>query len=454
MSVQRMVAKPNMIILTRSFRLSSIQLAKAPVKKPVGGKTKAKQGFKSKNQAGDGKAKKGGMTHLTFKDAVRQLGFEKGAKELDVKELSNELNLGEIVTYSDANIAKLNLMGSFKKYQHHELFQKPILLVSDNLIKLSNTFVKKFNNETSDKNRLILLGDHRVGKSSLITQVQSLIMSANPNAIFLHFDYPEKIIDGSSDYIFNKKLGVYHQPMLTKRWIMKIREANKEALSQIKLSKDISFTTKKVDYKYKAGENTLYEYLSNCYDFGKMESTTAFEFFINELKLNSEKFPVLLSVDNFNALTTSPFSKYRHPDFTPIHFKEFEIGKFFMDFISGDSKFNGGILLSESSDIGKHDNLSVGLGLKAFDPYQSSKLDVELIEQLNGVVPFNVENLSKENIEELCHFYHDQGILFVRDNYKRNERELGLDLNQIINLNFTRSGGNPGLLLKHVTMSY
>lgn len=241
-----MVAKPNMLVFTRNMRVSSIQLAKAPVKKPLGGKTKAKQGFKSKNQAGESKAKKGGMTHLTFKDAVRQLGFEKGAKELNVKELSNELNVGEIVTYPADNIARLNLIGSFKKYQHHELFQKPILLISDNLVKLSNTFVKKFNNETSDKNRQILLGDYRVGKSTLITQVQSLLMSTNPNSIFLHFDHPEKIIDGSSDYVFNKKLGVYHQPMLTKRWIMKIREANKDALSQIKLSQDISFTTKEL----------------------------------------------------------------------------------------------------------------------------------------------------------------------------------------------------------------
>lgn len=457
------------LIGLRGFHATSCQLAKAGTpKSQLGGKKKAKQGFKTKKDSNEGKVKKGGMTHLKFRDAVRSLGLEKNAPPVGVKDMSYETlftNKGEIVKYSKSVEDKLNLLGSFKKYQHHELFSNPISIISDNLLQLTELFLNKFDTQSTDKNRQILMGHYRVGKSTLISQIKALgLLKYNNDLVLLHFDHPENLINGTSDYIYNKKLEVYQQPMFTKRWIMKIREANKDIFSKLKLSRDISFTTKKVEYNYKAGENTLYEYLSNCYDFGKVESTFAFDFFISELKHHSQKnnIPVLLSVDNFNALTTEPLTRYRHPDFTPIHFQEFEIGKFILDFVSGHEKFDkGGILLSESYDIGKSDNLYMGLGLKEYDPYRSNVLDSNLIERLlsnGGISVFEVQNLNKADTATLIDFYHKVGVLHVRDYiYKQDSDELktgNVDMEQLTNFNFMKSAGNPGLLLQHVAMSF
>ncbi|EGV62758.1 hypothetical protein PSN45_000755 [Yamadazyma tenuis] len=448
--------------LTRNLHNSAISFAKANVKKkPLGGKTKAKQGFKTKN-ASDSKVKKSGTTHLVFKDAVRRLGYEKYAPVFTANELAHkdlDTRVGEIVKYKRSTESKLRLLGSFKKYQHHELFRNPVSLISENLIQINNRFVEKFD-DGSANNRTILMGDYKVGKSTLISQTQSLVDDKyNGEVVLLHFDYPERTKEGTSDYLFNKRREIYQQPMFTKRWIMKTRQANKDIFSKMLLSKDVTFVTRKVEFKYEAGKNTLYEYLKNCHDFGKTESNNAFEFFISELKHHSATYPVLLSIDNFNALTTSPFTKYKHPDFKPIHFKEFEVGKFFLDYASGSENFTkGGVLLGESCDSGKHDNLSIALGLTAYDPYRASSLDTNLIERLmsnGGISVFDVQQLPKSQIRSLCEFYHENGVLFMRDYiYKDDDREVDLSLEQIADLNYTKSGGNPGLLLKHVTMSF
>lgn len=441
----------------RSIHTTLVRLAKVQPKKPLGGKSKVKQGFKTKQSNNEPRAKKGGMTHLGFRDAVRSLGFEKNAPEVPLDTLSNKnLSLGEIVKYSPSTESKLSTLGSFKKYQHHELFRNPILLISRNLVNLNETFIENIKS-SSKNNRFLLLGDHRIGKSTLITQAQALIDDKTKgDAVFLHLDHAERIGEGTSDYLLNKKMGLYQQPMLTKRWIVKIREANKEVLQKMPLSQSTNFTTNKTQYKYVAGKNNLYEYLVNCHDFGKSLSTSAFEFFIKELQHHSKKFPVILSVDNFNAVTTHPLTKYKTPEFEPIHVSQFELGKFILDFVSGTKKFHkGGILLSESNDIGKHDNLSIGLGLKDYDPYQHKTLDTKIIQSLDGVKPFHVEYLPKENVKGLCQFYHDSGVLFIRNYmYKEDDRDIEYGLSQISDLQFTNSGGNPGLLLKHVTMGF
>lgn len=456
----------NTRICVRSFHKTPVILAKGgPPKSQLGGKKKAKQGFKTKKDAGEGRAKKGGMTHLKFRDAVRSLGFEKSAPPVEVNDMSYEnIVSGQIVKYPETIENKLKLLGSFKKYQHHELFSNPVSLISGNLQTLTEQFLNKFDTESSDKNRQLLLGSYRVGKSTLLSQLKALsLLKFKQDVVLLHFDHPELIVNGTSDYIYNKKLEVYQQPMFTKRWIMKIREANKDIFTKMTLSKDITFTTKKVEYNLKAGENNLDEYLTQCFDFGKFESTYAFEFFVNELKHHSKNIPVLVSVDNFNAFTTNPLTKYKHPDFTPIHFKEFEVGKFILNFASGKEKFDkGGVLLSESNDIGKSDNLTIGLGLKEYDPYRGKELDPELIEALlsnGGIKPFEVKNLSKEDTATLVEFYHKVGVLHVRDYiYKENseseEKTAGVDLQQLTELNFMKSSGNPGLLLQHVAMSF
>ncbi|CAH6718368.1 37S ribosomal protein S23, mitochondrial [[Candida] jaroonii] len=432
--------------------ISTSRVMSAP--KHVGGKSKVKQGFKGNSSAKE-KVKKSGMTHLKFKDAVRELKFEKFASKVELPILKSESTNGDVVKYSKTVKSKLEQLGSFKKYQHHEAFEEPISLVSNNLINLKTEFFKNFG---KDSNKFILKGEHRVGKSTLLTQIQALSKTQFPQVLYLHFSDVGKIRDGSNDYIFNKRLGLYQQPMFTKRFINDFRIANKEVLKTIKLSKDIKFTANKVHYDYKAGENTLYEFLRNCKDFNLKEATSSFQFFIEELKATSV--PKLITIDNFNAVTTKPITEYKTTDFEPTHVTEFEMGKFIYNLIDNTLVLpNSGILLSESSDYGKSRNLDIGLGAD-YNAYELNALDSITIETLlkGKINVFQVENFNKAETSKLLEFYNKCGVLQLRD-YVYNQRlptqvEQGIDLSQLIELNYVKSGGNPGLLFRHVALNY
>lgn len=444
-----------------------------------GGKKKVKLGFKSKEVKE--KVKRSGMTHLKFEDAVRLLRFEQLAKdisELQLSEISEE-NLeslrSSVVRYNTTTEKQLTDLGSFKKAQHHELFRNPLSLVSNNTIAVNEAFIQKLKGPSKD-NRVCLLGEKGVGKSTLISQAQALALSqSSGDVVLLHLDFPERIVEGSSDYVLNRKMKKYQQPMFTKRWIKKLRTANEAVFKKMPLTRDILFTAKKVEHNLKKGENTVYDFVLLNHDFGLVGPSTAFQFLIDELKAHSEKIPVFVSIDNFNALIAEPFTKYFHPNMVPIHFTQFEIGHFIEELVSGEISFaQGGILLAESKDLGECKTLRVGLGLQEHDAYdKKSQCDAVFAETMSkngGIKPMFLENLSKAEARELLQFWDKAGALQIRD-YPTKEVYKSTDevrqdqrapkvgefvesadpqqqLENILQSSFMLSSGNPGQLLK------
>lgn len=443
------------------------------------GKKKVKLGFKTKEVKE--KVKRSGMTHLKFEDAVRNLKFENIAKdisELGLGELSLEnldTHYSNVVRYNGQVEKQLKDLGSFKKAQHHELFRNPLSLVSDNTVTVRDLFIKKLDGPSKD-NRVCLLGEKGVGKSTLMTQAQALALSQyKGDVVLLHLDFPERIVEGSSDYILNRKMKKYQQPMFTKRWIKKLRAANEAVFKKMPLTRDISFVAKKVEHNLKKDENTVYDFILLNHDFGLLGPSTAFQFLIEELKAHSEKFPVLVSIDNFNALIAEAFTKYFHPNMLPIHFTEFEAGHFIEQLISGNLSFaKGGILLAESKDLGECKTLRVGLGLQEHDPYdKKSQCDSEFAESMmqnGGIKPLLLQNISKDQARSLLQFWDKAGVLQIRDyptkNVYQSTEEMSQDnkvrkvgefvecadpreqLENILQSSYVLSSGNPGSLLK------
>lgn len=458
----------------RCLSLSAPVLAAAPA-----GKKKVKLGFKSKDVKE--KAKKSGMTHLKFEDAVRALKFENLAKDL------RDLNMAELsaetVASAQSSVVRFNAqveqqlreVGAFKKAQHHELLRSPVSLVSENTAKVHETFVQNLDKASKD-NRVCLLGEKGVGKSTLVTQAQALAVSHyKGDVVLLHLDFPERIVEGSSDYIFNRKMEKYQQPMFTKRWIKKLRAANEAVFKKMLLTRDSTFVAKKVEHKLKKGENTVYDFIKLNHDFGHAGPTTAFQFLIEELQAHSEAFPVLVSIDNFNALIAEAYTKYFHPNMAPIHFTEFEAGHFIERLVSGDLSFaKGGVLLAESKDLGECKTLRVGLGLQEHNPYdkirQCDSKFAETMTKNGGIKPVQVANLSKDQARSLLQFWDKAGVLQIRDYptkevYKSTEevaqdsrvRKVGEfvecsqrdeQLENMLQTSYVVSSGNPGNLLK------
>lgn len=431
------------------------------------------------------KVKKSGMTPHDFKDAVRTLNFESFAKDLGAMNIptlaSAELQQlkDTVVAYEPEVEEQIELMGGFKKYQHHELFRKHYSMVTDNTVELHKNFVDKMAG-SSKSNRFCLLGPKGMGKSTLVSQAQAMARSKyGKDVILLHIEEPELFVQGFSDYVYNPTLKLYHQPMFTKRWIKKLRVINEDAFKRMPLLRDVSFNNKKGSFAYKKDKNNLHEYLVNCHDFGILGPTDAFSFFMEHIKAYSKDFPVLFSVDNINAIFEKPFTKYFNKDLKPIHFSEFEIGKLIQDLMNGDVELKkGGVLLAETSDLGASKTLRVGLKLETLDPY-AEDLDHDVASKMlnnGGITAFPLTNLNKDQARRLMEFWDDSGVLQVRDYatkplYKRLEEveagEQTVRVGQFVNemdkaemyektlqKTYFISGGNPGMFLRNNVLRY
>lgn len=431
---------------------------------------------KEKSQQGRKKAKKGGMTHYMFKDAVSVLRSENkitpletlGVTPLEAGDMENE----SIVSYNQASLPLLKGLNVFRKHQYHELFESPISVVSLNTRSLLDNVLNNLKN--TKENRHFLRGERGVGKSTLLAQAHALAYSKNKgDVVMLHFESPERIVNGTSNYLFNKDKGVFQQPMFTKRWIGKTRYANEKVFKKMPLTKDIEVSTDKSAFKLKKDTNTVYDFLLRSRDFAK--ATSAFDLLWEQLQHHSEKFPVICTIDNFNGLISKAYTEYRHTNYTPIHVTEFEMGNYLLDLINGDLSFKKGVVIAcESSAHADTKTLTVGLGLEEYDPY-SKKAECDKVVALrllkNGKIPvFDVQNLTPLEARSLVLFYGQAGVLNVRDYpYKENivmpedtssaslmklvgalpqVIDADYQFERLIKSTFNVSQGNPGHLLK------
>ncbi|KAK6466071.1 mitochondrial ribosomal death-associated protein 3-domain-containing protein [Scheffersomyces coipomensis] len=484
--LSKVSTSPLVIPSSRRLSTSMVHLYAAKPATPAG---KRKMAFNPKKGPQQAKAKKGGMTHLEFDDAVQSLSFEKTATnlgELEVPSLNYEQldNLkSRVVKYVDSDERILSNLRSFKKFQHNELYRNPVTLVTENTTKINEDFVSKLDQSSSKENRICLTGTRGVGKSTLLSQTKALALEKfNKDVILLHIDAAENIVNGTSDYIFNTKLDKYQQPMFTKRWIYKLREANEHILKKLKLSSDITFTYKRIEHNLKKDTNTLFDLLKSNHDFGKVGQTTAFQFFLNELIHHSKTVPILLSIDNINAILDFPVSKYKKPDFTPIHISEFELGDFILKFLSGEQSFaKGGVIVAKTGMIGAHQKtMDVGLNIEEYDPYAKQRFfDLDIANSLkknNGVKSFGVENFTKQETKDLLQFWRKAGTLQVKEFYTKDVFVTSEELVQekanqaqdqdavefnpeeqferIVNNQYAISSGNPHYLLRATTLSY
>lgn len=429
------------------------------------------------------KKKAGGMTHLPFRDAVRSLNFQKLAVDLgntEVAKLSLASPVSQVFKYETQAENALNSLKAFKRYQHHEIFSNPVSLVSENTVNIREKFITNLDKPSKD-NRLCLLGERFSGKSTLVAQANALALSKYKNdAVLLYIPDPENIVNGTSDYIFNKKLDKYQQTMFTKRWIIKLREANAEVFKKMPLSRDAKFVTKKTEYHLKKDVDTVYDYISKDFNFGKPASLNSFQFFIEELIHHSSNFPVLVSIDNINALTSRSLTRYFHPNFNPIHLNEFEMGHFITQVISGEINFaKGGVLLAESSGSAETKTLPVGLGLIEHDPYWKSKVcDIRIANAFlanGGVKNYQVAEFTQDETRNLLEFYDKAGALQIRP-YPTNDKlksaqeiiqertdmrnhiapkiDRDAEFDRIVRNAFTVSSGRPGYIVQDVKLSY
>ncbi|RLV96686.1 37S ribosomal protein S23 mitochondrial [Spathaspora sp. JA1] len=453
----------------RTIATTAISSAPRAKSSPTAAKANVKK-WGSSNGASSTKPKKTGMTHLKFRDAIYSLKWEKYAPELPpIPNLSSKklvANSSHMARYSTSVEQALLKFGGFKKYQYHELFQNPVTLANENTFKINQEFISKLSGNSRD-NRIYITGEQGIGKSTLITQTLGMALE-DQNAVILHFDSAKKILDGTSDYIFNSELKLYQQPMLTKKWVYKFKQANEPVLKTLKLTKEAKFNVRGKPVTLKAGVHSLFDYVSQCHDFGTVGPTQGFQFLINQLKAHSETVPVIVSVDEFNTMADVPISAYRNADFKYIHAFEFEIADFLFKCASGELNFaKGGVILANTSTVNnKMQTVQVALDKSKYDAYANHEyFDKAVADRLlqNGEIKeFKMSPLTKDDTRQLMAFWKDTGVLSIRPDYTKkdinSEEPITISVSKqfenIVNLQYVSTQGNPGYLLKKSTMHY
>ncbi|KAI5968099.1 hypothetical protein CANMA_002601 [Candida margitis] len=458
------------LISTHNFSTTPFLLASPRQKEG-----KSKQILKRKVVEKDKVKKSTGLTHYPFKDAVQHLNLEKLAPPMDYVEplTKDSLTTSTITVYPTDIEEKLRTFQAFKKFQHHEMFRNPVSLTTSNTVNIYDNFVKKLTNE-SKTNRKYIDGIKGSGKSTLVNQALALALQEfQDEVVILHLHSADILGNGSSDYFKNNKLGLYQQPMVTKRWLRKILAVNKDIFQKLKLTQDVKFYQDKQEISLKAGENTLYDYLSQNREINKVQPTMSFQFFIDQLKQHSKTVPIILSIDNFNAMADFSITQYRSPDFKPVHISEFELGDFILRAASGELSFDkGGVLLAKSCDFAparKTTHVAVYPN-EEYDPFMKyPNLDMSVTQRLvanGGIEPVKVAPLTKEEVRALLSFWRDQQVLITRQDFHKqefNDEQADIvdeefdpeaQFEKLVQSSFVVSQGNPYGILKQNLISY
>ncbi|ODV97222.1 hypothetical protein PACTADRAFT_48972 [Pachysolen tannophilus NRRL Y-2460] len=417
---------------------------------------KLKLSFRKVNSNAGGKKRKGSGNHKSFKDLIIASNFKQYAKQTEGGQtLINELlpfidsqqdfKIDEILSYPNQSLKSLYHFGSFNHNQYNEINFKPVSLSRNSTTVPILNFLKNSLNNCSINNRLIITGGKGVGKSTLLTQFQSLAKSSN--SIILPISYCDSLIDGSNDFIYDQTLKLYHQPMYLTRLLNKIRKGNELELSLLKLSKDVKIS----NIIFEANKTSLNEFLLKSKSMKLEFKFKFFEILIEELSLQ-KKYPVYLTVDNFSAFASSPFTKYRNVNNKPIYFTDFSIAKNIIDFASGKKIFNrGGIVLSTSGIHRSNDTLNVALKKIEPDPYAPFyKFDPKLASILlenNGLKELNVPKFNKDELKIMLNYFCTNEII-------EHENDLQ-DIEKLLNSKYILSGnGNPSEFIKSCVVNY
>ena len=131
--------------------------------------------------------------------------------------------------------------------------------------------------------------------------------------------------------------------------------------------------------------------------------------------------PILLALDGLGHTMTT--TKYRDPDFKPIHALDLAIVKYFMDHLSGARSLpNGGMVIAATSGSNNPNIPTLNLALSQMEarastntevlqPHPFKTYDERVPKSLEGVTAQKLRGLTKEEAHGLMNYYAKSGIL-------------------------------------------
>ncbi|KAF6012532.1 hypothetical protein HII13_001583 [Brettanomyces bruxellensis] len=395
----------------------------------------SRKSFNKTSQYDKSRQRKGSGSDKNFAGLIRSSNFKATAKDDAVMELLPTFNivnlrLGDVVKYNSEVLRKMYISGSFKPWQYDEIYSQPVTLIrKKETSELLNFHAKCFKGTHSKTNRLLITGPSGIGKSTMLAQFHAMVFDDKKGAVLVSIPNAEAIVDGSSDFKYNAKTGLYDQQMLSKNLLHKFVNANSDVIGEIKLAEDFVpiYGNKKQqeELKLTKGKNTLLD-LANL-AFKKQTNAT-----------NTEN--------------------------KPIYFQKLQLAKTIVDYISGEASFANGGVIAATHGSDKHsinETLKVGLGLKQPDLYKKLKdFDRSLAEKMlenEGVKELRVGKFDIDECQSLLS--HMMKCDVIHNEYQKEEEieRLGEEqyLQKLAERKYIVSGnGNPLLLIKSCILYY
>ncbi|KAH8105549.1 mitochondrial ribosomal death-associated protein 3-domain-containing protein [Phellopilus nigrolimitatus] len=239
-------------------------------------------------------------------------------------------------------------------------------------------------------NRLVLTGSAGCGKSYLMLQLVSY--SAVNDWIVLYIPRAHKLVDSSTSYFYDPRTQTYLQPTASNQILQRFLTVNKKILEKLKVSGRVTFEKRKAVDTGKS--------LADLINIAMSEQHLAPVIMSKVLEEigKQERYPVLLAVDEFQALYGK--TEYRNQHYEHIKSFHLSVPRLLMEYACGKKHFKRGAVIGAlSSSLSQYPitrELQQALQRSAedsergqiSDPY--TKVIAGMVEYSQGLSPFEV----------------------------------------------------------------
>ncbi|KAL9113731.1 MAG: hypothetical protein Q9227_002176 [Pyrenula ochraceoflavens] len=261
--------------------------------------------------------------------------------------LTNDDAVGKVLGFDDPTIDRLRAVEAFKRTQDWGYFQKPATLIRQETVELSSLIREISLVGEAKIHRRIYTGARGAGKSVMLVQAQALAFMNNWIVISipegdLSFQIWAPLADylKAQDFILNQSSysplanttpQAYTQPALLSALLQRTLKANAKVLSRLTLTLDHT------QFPIPLQSNLS---LDRLCELGANDKALAFHVWrafwreITNPKVISKsqrRPPILMTVDGLNHWMLE--SKYRDPDYNPIHAHQFQTISLFLSLL-------------------------------------------------------------------------------------------------------------------------
>ncbi|KAH9975748.1 mitochondrial ribosomal death-associated protein 3-domain-containing protein [Lactifluus volemus] len=336
-------------------------------------------------------------------------------------------NLGKALTFPlpENDVARVfgvprNVLLDFR------ILSKAASVVRDVTIKLVDR-LQAASQESSQENRFVLSGSAGNGKSFLL--LQGVEYAASAGWLVMYIPRCISLVNSSTPYSYDLRTQTYLQPVFAQQTLQRFRTANQHALSLLSAEDKIDLPD---CLSLPRGTPLL-----KLIDVGLKDQTSAPIVLTALLEAlgKQTKIPVLLAVDDFQALFTK--TAYKTPQFQSIRAWHLSMPRLILEYASGRKSFARGAVVGALSLSDKTYSLSpelrYALHLQSWlQPSPYLKVAPEITTFTRGIQILKVpEKLSVNEAASLFEVWNKNRTLHTSAN------------DELFLAKYTESGGNP-----------